>query len=81
MVRYENTQIIINQICLIYQKAFGFKDCSGLDRAMERLRSSVWSSETLLEGMKKVSSQPSDFVKAEDESDQELVAEFKASFL
>ena len=48
---------------------------------MEALRSSVWSSETLLEGMNHVASQPGDFLaKAENEPDQELVDEIHAPF-
>ena len=46
---------------------------------MERLRSSTWSSETLVAGMKNVSAQPEKLlVKAEDEPDQELVDQLHA---
>ena len=59
-------------------KDLGFKAYFQFQSAMESLRSSVWSSETLLEGMKNVSAQPDNFLaKVEDESDQELVDQYK----
>lgn len=48
---------------------------------MLALRSSAWSSETLVEGMKHVTSQPSEFLaKQEDEPDNDLVNEFQVSY-
>ena len=44
---------------------------------MEALRSSIWSSETLIDGVKHVASQAKDFLmKKEPESDDELAAEY-----
>lgn len=46
---------------------------------MESLRSSVWSSETLVQGMKEVTSQPTDFLVKDEDADPELAAEFAVS--
>ena len=47
---------------------------------MEALRSSVWSSETLIDGVNHVTDQAKDFLmKKETESDKELAAEYQVA--
>ena len=47
---------------------------------MEALRSSVWSSETLIDGVNHVTDQAKDFLmKKETESDEELAAEYQVA--
>lgn len=46
---------------------------------MEALRSSVWSSQTLVQGMKNVTSQPTNFLVKDEDEDPELAAEYAVS--
>ena len=46
---------------------------------MEALRSSVWSSETLVQGMTQVTSQPWEFLVKDEDEDPELAAEYAVS--